>query len=163
MDDKVSSNTNILLLLTILFFQAQLTTAQSCYIRLTDVSGIDTDPYQQSLEAVACSLRASFPTAFQQSFKVYDVGFYLHNTVTAGYPQIFEMVRNDVAAQSPYYLFFGKQTDRNGVYTKFWVDLKLPTTGKFSRIDLLSPSLREEIKNKIEYVAEKTYAQDENL
>jgi hypothetical protein len=94
-----SSNTKTLLLLTTLFFQALLANAQSCYIRLTDASGIDTEPYQQGLEAAACSLRAVFPSEFQQSFKVYDIGFYLHNTVTTGYPQIFEMAKADVAAQ----------------------------------------------------------------
>ncbi len=113
-----SCNTQILLLLPILFFQTLQAIAQSCYTRLTDASGVNTDTYQPILESAACSLRAVFPTEFQQSFKVYDVGFYLHHTVTTGYPQIFEIIKNDVAAQSPYYLLFGKQTDRNGIYTK---------------------------------------------
>jgi hypothetical protein len=153
---KSSISTILLLLL----FQTLPTNAQTCYIRLADASGIDTEPYQQGLESAACSLRAVFPTEFQQSFKVYDVGFYLHNTVTTGYPQIFEIARNDVSVLSPYYLLFGKQTDRNGIYTKFWVDLKLPTTGKFGCIDLLSPTLRGDINKKIEYVTTTTYEND---
>ncbi len=153
---KSSISTILLLLL----FHTLPTNAQSCYTRLADASGIDTEPYQQGLEAAACSLRAVFPTEFQQSFKVYDVGFYLHNTVTTGYPQIFEIARNDVSVLSPYYLLFGKQTDRNGIYTKFWVDLKLPTTGKFGCIDLLSPTLRGDINKKIEYVTTTTYEND---
>jgi len=155
-------NTTTILLATILLLLQVLASAQSCYIRLTDASGINTDTYQPMLEAAACSLRAVFPSEFQQSFKVYDVGFYLHNTVTAGYPQVFEMARNDVDAQSPYYLLFGKQTDKMGIYTRFWVDLKLPTTGKFECIDLLSPTLRGDIKKKIEYVTVTTYAHDGN-
>jgi len=156
------NNTKVPLTVTLLLLQV-LTFAQPCYIRLTDASGVNTDTYQPMLEAAACSLRAVFPSEFQQSFKVYDVGFYLHNTVTSGYPQIFEMAKTDVAAQSPYYLLFGKQTDKNGVYTKFWVDLKLPNTGKFGCIDLLSPTLRSDIKKKVEHVTVMTYAQNENL
>lgn|GEM_PF-1108374 len=155
------NNTKVPLTVTLLLLQL-LTFAQPCYIRLTDASGVNTDTYQPMLEAAACSLRAVFPSEFQQSFKVYDVGFYLHNTVTAGYPQVFEMARNDVDAQSPYYLLFGKQTDKMGIYTRFWVDLKLPTTGKFECIDLLSPTLRGDIKKKIEYVTVTTYAHDGN-
>lgn len=151
---------NLLLILATLFVQAL--TAQPCYVRLTDASGISTDSYQQELEAAACSLRAVFPAEFQQSFKVFDFGFYLHHPVTTGYPQIVEVASNDVATRSPYYLLFCKQTDPTGVYTKFWVDLKLPDTGKFGCIDLLSPTLRGDIKKKIEYVATTTYAQDGN-
>lgn len=154
---------HILITLATLLLQAEAAKAQSCYVRLTDASGIDTEPYQQGLEAAACSLRAVFPAEFQQSFKVFDLGFYLHNPVTTGYPQIFEYAKADAATRSPYYLLFCKQTDPTGVYTKFWVDLKLPTTGKFGCIDLLSPTLRSDIKKKIEYVTTTTYAQDENL
>jgi hypothetical protein len=155
-----SNKTNILLAI-ILPLMPVRAIAQSCYIRMTDASGVNTDDFQPMLEAAACSLRAVFPSEFQQSFKVYDVGFYLQNPITTGYPQVFEMARIDVAAQSPYYLLFGKQTDKNGVYTKFWVDLKLPNTGKFGCIDLLSPTLRSDIKKKVEYVTVTTYARDE--
>jgi hypothetical protein len=136
---------------------------QSCYVRLFDASGVNTDLYQQSLEVAACSLRNVIPTEFQASFKVYDIGFYLHNTVTFGYPEVFELAKSKVAATSPYYLLFGKQTDQTGVYTKFWIDLKVPNTGKFSCIDLLSHTLRNDIKKKVEHETVATYANKGNL
>jgi hypothetical protein len=148
------------LILSFLLFFVRITHAQSCYERLFDASGLDTAPYQQALEDSACALRAVFPAEFQGLFKVYDVGFYLHNTVTSGYPQVFETAKDTVASKSPYYLLFGKQTDQNGIYTRFWVDLKLPTTGKFGCIDLVSPTLRADIKRKIEYVTSETYKND---
>jgi hypothetical protein len=148
------------LILSFLFFFMRMLPAQSCYERLFDASGVDTAPYQQALEDSACALRAVFPAEFQGLFKVYDVGFYLHNTVTSGYPQVFETAKDTVASKSPYYLLFGKQTDQNGIYTRFWVDLKLPTTGKFGCIDLVSPTLRADIKRKIEYVTSETYKND---
>ena len=148
------------LILSFLFFFMHMLHAQSCYERLFDASGLDTAPYQQALEDSACALRAVFPAEFQGLFKVYDVGFYLHNTVTSGYPQVFETAKDTVASKSPYYLLFGKQTDQNGIYTRFWVDLKLPTTGKFGCIDLVSPTLRADIKRKIEYVTSETYKND---
>lgn len=148
------------LILSFLLFFVHMVHAQSCYERLFDASGVDTAPYQQALEDSACALRAVFPAEFQGLFKVYDVGFYLHNTVTSGYPQVFETAKDTVASKSPYYLLFGKQTDQNGIYTRFWVDLKLPTTGKFGCIDLVSPTLRADIKRKIEYVTSETYKND---
>ncbi len=35
--------------------------AQSCYQRLEDASGFNTDAYQADLEAAACALRAVLP------------------------------------------------------------------------------------------------------
>jgi hypothetical protein len=75
-----SSIQQFLILSGLLFF-VHMVHAQSCYERLFDASGVDTAPYQQALEDSACALRAVFPAEFQGLFKVYDVGFYLHNTV----------------------------------------------------------------------------------
>ena len=103
------------------------------YIRMTDASGINTDAYQAALQKAADSLVAVFPKEFKSQFKVYDFGFYLHNeSYSGGYPEAFAQAIADVSAKSPYYLLFGKQTDHSGVYTKFWVDLKLPTTDSLS-------------------------------
>jgi hypothetical protein len=68
-----------------------------------------------------------------------------------------------VQSLSPYYLLFGKQTDESGIYTRFWVDLKVPETGKFGCIDLLSPTLRGDIKKKVEYVTTTTYTNEGGL
>jgi len=101
--------------------------AQDCYIRLADPSGLNTDAYQADLEAAACELVAASPQEFQNDFKVYDFGFYLHNGVMqGGYPALFTEKVAEIAQMSDYYLIFGKQTDVDGVYTRIWVDLKLP-------------------------------------
>ncbi|MDO8336429.1 MAG: hypothetical protein Q7T74_06650, partial [Candidatus Saccharibacteria bacterium] len=115
-----------------LFF-AQRSEAQ-CYVRLEDASGFDTDIYQDTLEAVAAKLCAIFyTTGFEGQFKVYDFGFYLHQeNTTGGYPEPFAQKITEVQDSSPYYLLFGKQTDKSGIYTKFWVDLVLPDTSYFS-------------------------------
>jgi len=85
------------------------------------------------LEAAACALIDSFPAEFRDSFRVYDFGFYLHQEVTeGGYPEPFVKKIQEVQGLSPYYLLFGKQTDRNGVYTRFWVVLKMPSSAQFS-------------------------------
>ena len=135
------------------------------YIRLEDASGYTpTSEQLAALEAAASELCAVFDSAgFGGEFRVYDFGFYLHHeAMTGGYPEPFARKIEQVQDSSPYYLLFGKQTDRSGVYTRFWVDLKLPTTGKFECIDLLSPTLRGDIKKKIEYVAVTTYDQNGN-
>ncbi|MFZ4474506.1 MAG: hypothetical protein ACOYPR_04885 [Saprospiraceae bacterium] len=111
--------------------------AQNCYVRLDDASGYTPTASQLAeLEAAACRLIDSLPAEFQDSFKVYDFGFYLHNeTQQGGYPEAFQWAVDTVQTLSKYYLLFGKQTDRSGVYTRFWVDLKLPETGIFSCLD----------------------------
>jgi hypothetical protein len=47
------NKTNILLA-TILLFLSTQAIAQSCYTRLTDASGVNTDIYQPILESAAC-------------------------------------------------------------------------------------------------------------
>jgi hypothetical protein len=96
------------------------------YVKLDDASGFNTAPYQDSLEAHAQALNLALPEAFRSQFRVYDFGFYLHQEVTDGYPDVFEKKRAEIAAITPYYLIFGKQTDKTGIYTKFWVEVKLP-------------------------------------
>jgi hypothetical protein len=59
--------------------------AQSCYNRMIDASGLNTDEYQSSLTSRACRLRDSFPNSnAQTSFAVYDFGFYLFQGITTG-------------------------------------------------------------------------------
>lgn len=134
-----------------LFF-VQRSDAQ-CYVRLEDASGFNTDAYQDSLQAAAAKLCAIFDTTgFEGQFKVYDFGFYLHQEkTTGGYPEPFAQKIAEVQALSPYYLLFGKQTDKTGVYTKFWVDLVLPDTGEFECILQSTPNFQEALKERLKY------------
>jgi hypothetical protein len=102
------------------------------YVKLDDASGFNTAPYQDSLEAHAQALNLALPEAFRSQFRVYDFGFYLHQEVTDGYPDVFEKKRAEIATITPYYLIFGKQTDKKGIYTKFWVEVKLPEGEDFA-------------------------------
>ncbi len=121
-------------------------------IRLDDISGVDTDEYQDSLQAAACELVQAFPEEFRRDFRVYDFGFYLHNENFDGsYPEVFEQVKSQI--DKPYYLLFGKQTDSKGVYSKIWVEVKLPNSGGFECLDLLSPTYRDDLETKIGLIA----------
>ncbi len=85
-------------------------------------------------EAAACALRDSFPTEFRSKFKVYDFGFFMYSDIQkGGNPDVFQKAINKIPADE-YYIIFGKQTDASGVYTKFWFDMKLPSTGHFQCI-----------------------------
>lgn len=119
------------LTLILLFAFAIIGQSQNCYEIIADMSGFDTSPYQAELENAACELKNAFPAEFQDQFKVYDFGFYSQNEFMQGG---FQAVWDKVVAEIPtdYYLIFGKQTDRTGIYTKFWVEVKLPTTNNFS-------------------------------
>lgn len=105
--------------------------SQDCYNVLADMSGFNTEPYQTQLETAACELIQAFPSEFQDKFKVYDFGFYsLTENFQGGFQAVWD---NKVipSIESPYYLLFGKQSDKTGMYTKFWLALKLPNSGNF--------------------------------
>lgn len=154
---------NRLFLFVFFLFFAQAGNAQ-CYVRMEDASGFNTDPYQDTLEAVAAKLCAIFDsTGFPGQFKVYDFGFYLHQEITnGGYPEPFAQKIAEVQELSPYYLLFGKQTDKGGVYTRFWVDLVLPDSGEFECIDLMSSGFRDNIKEKTQVIANTIHAKNYN-
>ena len=149
---------SLFLLLGLIFVYLNPANGQNCYVRLSDVSGITpTQAQLDSLESTACRLRDSLPSEFQSAFKVYDFGFYLHNeTMVGGYPEAFQKAIDLAQAGSPYYLLFGKQTDKNGVYTRFWVDLKLPDTGSF---ECLTPSKKSVIKETVRLKTEGSYVE----
>jgi hypothetical protein len=129
--------------------------AQNCYIRMNDASGFAPSQVQLSeLEVAACALIDSLPAAYRDSFRVFDFGFYLHNeSMVGGYPEAFQQAITQVETQSQYYLLFGKQSDNTGIYSKFWVALKLPNQGIFYCIDQLSPSLRGDLTAKYGIIA----------
>jgi hypothetical protein len=115
------------------FFSQECCIQNDCYVRLNDISGVNTDEYQGGLKTVACNLINNFPDNFKDSFKIYDFGFYSNNEYFEGnFSDMFPKIIDEVQQQSPYYLLFGKQTDNSGIYTKFWIELKLPQNGQFS-------------------------------
>jgi hypothetical protein len=125
----------------------------SCYQRLEDASGVIPAAARLSeLEQAACRLIDSLPAAYQDSFKVFSGGFYLHQEHTGGgFPDAFQRLIDVAAAQSTYYLLFGKQTDKDGMYTRFWVDLKLPEIEEFECLtESFPPLITEKIRHKIE-------------
>jgi|GEM_PF-5781593 len=146
---------NLLIFVTVITF-SYTAAAQNCYVPLDDASGYTPTASQLAeLEAAACRLIDSLPAAFQDSFKVYDFGFYLHNeTQQGGYPEAFQWAIDTVQGLSPYYLLFGKQTDRSGVYTRFWVELRLPTRAQFACIDEFKLKI---IEQQIELVINQKY------
>jgi hypothetical protein len=149
------------LVFIVLFFTFAQDGICQCYVRMEDASGFNTDPYQGALQAAAAKLCEIFDsTGFAGQFKVYDFGFYLHQeNTTGGYPEAFAQKIEEVQSLSPYYLLFGKQTDKNGVYTKFWFALQMPTSSKFSCMTALQ---REVYNKRVQVKTENKYAQASN-
>jgi hypothetical protein len=81
-----------------------------------DLSGFPTAEYQTGLNTRACALRAVLPPAVRDSFGVFSCGFYVLQDAFQGfgYPEAFERARTLAAAQKPYYLLFGRQSDPSG-------------------------------------------------
>ncbi len=157
-------NIALFILLVCFFLSFAQRSAAQCYVPLADASGFNTDPYQAELETTAAKLCAIFDTmGFAGQFKVYDFGFYLHQeNTTGGYPEPFAQKIAEVQALSPYYLLFGKQTDKSGVYTNFWVELKMPDTARFSCMTVLQRVVyaKRVDKNTIDKYAERNNNKD---
>jgi hypothetical protein len=134
----------------------------NCYISLQDASGVTPTAVQLSeLEQAACRLIDSLPAAYQDSFKVFSGGFYLHQEhAGGGFPEAFQRLIDAAAAQSTYYLLFGKQTDKGGVYTKFWVSINLPKAGDFA---CLTEAKLQELRFYLENVVATNYQSHNNL
>ena len=143
------------ILLSLAIIAIAQTPQQDCYIRLDDASGFNTDVYQDALEEAACKPLEYIPVEFRDDFRVYDFGFYpLVQSVPAGFEPTWNRLIDQVQAQSPYYLLLGKQSDKDGIYTKFWIDLKIP-------IDAAYPCLTQEkeqtMLQRIKIEMDKTY------
>jgi hypothetical protein len=124
-----------LLLLCSLPVAAVMGQADTCYVMKQDASGFDVASRWPALNAKACELVAAFDsTDYADSFKVFGFGFYAELEYYDGYsyPQAFLDMKAEVEQESPYYLLIGRQSDHTGIFTKFWVEVKLPNTGIFS-------------------------------
>ncbi|MEZ5041077.1 MAG: hypothetical protein R2828_14360 [Saprospiraceae bacterium] len=147
-----------LTLFSVLFLLATLDLiGQTCYIQKLDASGIDVTPYQNDLNAAACELQSSFPSEFQNSFKVFGYGYYrILTSVNEDQNSLpsFEASKVQAQAESDYYLLIGKQSTDAGIYLKFWVDVKLPETGDFA---CLTESFRLLITEKVRQAIESNY------
>lgn len=130
---------------------------QSCYKVLAELSGVDISSYQSSLQAKACQLRDSIPVEFRNDFKVLDFGFYSQSEhTTGGFKAVWDnKVVPQANMESKYYILFGKQTDQNGIYTKFWVEVKLPESGIF---ECFTSQHRLYITTQIKSVTETNYS-----
>jgi hypothetical protein len=146
------------LVFIVLFFTFAQDGICQCYVRMEDASGFNTDAYQPSLEDASCALRNSFPAQFQSQFKVYDVGFYLHQETYSGfgYPEAFQKVITAIEGQTSSFILIGKQTDSRAVYSQFYVYVKLPDmTGDGCLLELNSIAA-----NLLQLTIEKEYDQN---
>ena len=141
---------NIFALCCIYFFVATTLNAQQYYIRLADASGINTDPYQAELEAAAKKLVLAMPKEVQDSFKVFDLGCYLHQEKTdSTYKGFFNLAKVKAASMSKYYLLIGKKCGTETIFKDFEVVIELPVTGRFACADNSQANWRTTLKDAI--------------
>ncbi len=144
-----------LLLLYSLPVAAVMGQTDTCYVMKQDASGFDVASRWPALNAKACKLVAAFDsTDYADSFKVFGFGFYAELEYYDGYsyPEVFLEMKEKVAKKIPYYLLIGRQSDHTGIYTRFWVDLKLPEGGSFMCLD---EQKRLNLTNRLQIAANK--------
>lgn len=103
------------------------------FVFLPDMTGYSLEDSPQHLKddllAAADALRAALPdTVMQNSFAVYDMGFYAHHpNMVGGIPEVMADAISDRITHS-YYLLFGREMDDQGDLKKVWVEVELPNT-----------------------------------
>lgn len=148
---KMNQVKTTLTLIILLIAFVNIGQSQNCYEVIAGLSGFDTSPYQAELETAACELKNAFPEEFQDQFKVYDFAFYSQNEfMQGGFQAVWDKVVSEIPSE--YYLIFGKQSDKTGVYSKFWLKLNLPSSGNFecfnqTQYNLLELSILEKVNN----------------
>lgn len=151
-------------ILVILLFTFSFNLYSQNYHKSINLSGFDVSENDSfKIEAAIQNFIDSRPTELQNQFKVYDFGFYLFNEIQTGELNE-ENVWNNFKSQvtAPYYLIFGLNGNNNGEFNELKISLKLPETGDFECLDLLSPSLRLDIETQVYNVANSSYI-SENL
>jgi hypothetical protein len=129
--------------------------AQNYYRELGEASGFDTQEHLPYLEAAAKSLNDSMPEEFRSQFRVYTGGFYgfQDKYKDFGYPESFEYLKTKIPVnETPYYLLIGRESNSNGIFQRFWVEVKLPNFTSNSCGDSLSLFAKGLIEYKINQI-----------
>ncbi len=140
----------LVIALLLLYFGYQSSFAQS-YIRLTDASGLQPDSSQLNrLETAADSLIAALPIEYQDSFKVFDFGFYvIASQATEGVAKAIEAARIS-ASEVPYYFLIARVPSPLALVSDVIVETKLPETGIFqcltaTEVEIISARIRDRV------------------
>ena len=122
----------ILALLFLAYLSYPSLTAQTCFVKKADASGLNITEQLPSLEQAACSLKNIFPEPFKNQFKVFEAAYYLHNPVMKDATEnLWNHLKQDVSDESQYYLLIAREITPAEFTSRFRVDIKLPTTGEF--------------------------------
>jgi hypothetical protein len=133
--------------------------AQTCFYNLVNLTGVDLDFGQPTLETHACSLQNQVNGIFNfqfGQFKVFSAHLYLHISSmneTMKEKQI-NLVKSQCDEASPFYLAIITQPDSYGLFKNFKVILKLPTQ---AQIPCLSQDKIAQIENKVRLYIERNY------
>jgi hypothetical protein len=68
-------------------------------------------------------------------------------------PKVMIDQKGKIPTTTPFFLLLGKQNDKDGLYSKIWVDISLPDTGFFSCINYFPSGYKEAFRKKLEFTA----------
>ncbi|MFZ4544714.1 MAG: hypothetical protein ACOYOA_11730 [Saprospiraceae bacterium] len=114
------------------------------YVQKQDGTG--EEPYTgnklETLQAISLELLHAFPEEYCNSFKVFDYGFSPMSEYKKGnYTEDFMAMKSEAHTQANFYLIFARQVDAAGKCIKIWVDVNLPTNGRFGCLSKMQRDL----------------------
>ncbi len=119
---------NLFLIITLWFCALSLVSGQA-FVQLSNATGYEyTSAEVDSLEVAAISLLESLnDTSISSKFKVFHVGYYLHNSSMAENTELFwDKTKQQVTSLSNYYLLIGREVNELGK-SRLRYDIKLPS------------------------------------
>jgi hypothetical protein len=123
---RIMRQIQMCLLFIAICFGVQRVQGQSCFVQLGDATGLDISEYENELEAAACALIDAFPEEYQDSFKVFDFGFYAYHPYYAGgVPLAFQTKMTEVQGLSKYYLAIGRDLSESK-NRRIWIKVYFP-------------------------------------
>lgn len=101
--------------------------SQDCYLEMSDFTGFNTSPYQESLNLESCELLSVISGDNDVAFKVIDYSFYIHNINMS--TLISTSIQDREAEALELYdghLLFNKVSSYQSIYDDILISIHLP-------------------------------------
>lgn len=132
-------------------FIIQESKAQNCFIQLDDGSGLELSEDIGELNTASCGLLSSFPAIFQDSFAVFDFGFYTYQSLYEEGLEEFKSKMIEEQVTKKYYLIFGREIDYETKKINLWFEMNLPDYDIFECLNSIKVEL---LKTRIQKIFE---------
>ncbi len=135
-------------LLWITFLVCFEASAQNYFVELADLNDVQVSVEDTTLlDSISKEVALLLTPPDQSDFKVYDFEFYLHHgKYEDGIENAKSLMRQKVQNLTDYYILFGRESNEDGLFMNFHLELNFPAEGEFA---CLSDTKLDLVKTKV--------------